>query len=604
MKIIENIVKVWPIYHTLESGKSNYEIPKELIQNYLFSDLVFFVILAIYDILVLPANFAGRMETAILIYVVIPTAINLGLFFLFYLLYLIGKVFANKHLGEKQWYIICGSLISTLICFSPAVFFKASNGSIILLVLPFIMASFFAKESWLIWSSVFSLISAGILCSGYINFGEWEITNITPGLNIMITLLCITFVFFVNAAMFFLKTVQTERSVDANNRNKAQTAFFLNMSHEIRTPINAILGLNEMISRDADNPDIINYSNDIKSAGDSLLTLVNNVLDFSKIESGKLELTEETYDFSELLRSSYLSVATKASAKVLDLKVMNDPDLPLKLYGDMGKIRQILINLLNNAIKYTNSGAVTLYVSGEKKSDESLDIIFKVEDTGVGIAKKDIERLFVQFERIDEKKNRNIEGTGLGLPLTKQLVGLMNGSIDVDSTVGTGSVFTVRLPQKISDSASVGHFNDFIKRNSVPEKYKPLFTAPQANILVVDDVKLNITIFYGLIKDTMVRVHVAYNGFEALKKAHEQKYDLIFMDHLMPEMDGIETLKKLRKEGLNTQTPVIVLTANAVQGLREEYLKEGFIDCLTKPISGVVLEKTILKYLPEELIEK
>lgn len=423
-------------------------------------------------------------------------------------------------------------------------------------------------------------------------------------MNIMITLLCITFVFFVNAAMFFLKTVQTERSVDANNRNKAQTAFFLNMSHEIRTPINAILGLNEMISRDADNPDIINYSNDIKSAGDSLLTLVNNVLDFSKIESGKLELTEETYDFSELLRSSYLSVATKASAKVLDLKVMNDPDLPLKLYGDMGKIRQILINLLNNAIKYTNSGAVTLYVSGEKKSDESLDIIFKVEDTGVGIAKKDIEKLFVQFERIDEKKNRNIEGTGLGLPLTKQLVGLMNGSIDVESTVGTGSVFTVRLPQKISDSAPVGHFNDFIKRNSVPEKYKPLFTAPQANILVVDDVKLNITIFYGLIKDTMVRVHVAYNGFEALKKAHEQKYDLIFMDHLMPEMDGIETLKKLRKEGLNTQTPVVVLTANAVQGLREEYLKEGFIDCLTKPISGVVLEKTILKYLPEELIEK
>ena len=605
MKIIENIVKVWPIYKTLEKGKSNIEIPKELILNYMFSDMVFFVILLGYDIVVLPRSFPDNVGMAFFIYAIIPLVANILFTFLFYLLHLVGKKHADEGVGEKQWYIICGSLISSLICFSPAVFFKASKGSVILLVLPFIMASFFAREAWLIWSSVFSVIEAGILCSGCINFGKWEITNIGPLMDVLITILSITFVFFVNAAMFFLKTVQTERSIDANNRNKAQTSFFINMSHEIRTPINAILGLNEMISREADDQEIIEYSENIKSAGDSLLTLVNNVLDFSKIESGKLEVVAETYDLAELIKSTYLSAVSKARSKNLNFQIVNEPALPKKLYGDMGRIRQVWVNLLTNSIKYTEKGTVTLTISQRKISEDQIELIASVEDTGVGIDEKDIGKLFTQFERIDERKNRNIEGTGLGLPLTKQLVTLMDGTITVSSTVGVGSIFTVTIPQKIEDRVPVGDFNKVILHERNSEKYKPLFTAMDANVLVVDDVKLNITVFCGLLKKTLVNIYTAGSGWEALSKAKERHFDIIFMDHLMPEMDGIETLKRLREEkNKNNNTPVVVLTANAIQGLKEEYMEAGFVDYLTKPVSGPVLEKTLLKYLPQELIDK
>ncbi len=603
MKIVENIVKVWPIYRTLEKGRPNIEIPKELVLNYVFSDLVFFVILLVYDIFVLPINFPDMMGKAILFYAVLPTVANVILTLLFYLLHLIGKKYAYKSVGHKQWYIICGSLTSSLICFFPAMIFKASRGSVVLLVLPFIMATFFSDEAWLIWSSVFTLIAAALLCSGHLDFGQYEMKQFNPALDIMITVLCITFVFFVCSAMFFLKTVHAVRSEEANNRNKSQTAFFTNMSHEIRTPINAILGLNEMISREAENADIKKYSADIQSAGDSLLSLVNNVLDFSKIESGKFEIIEDTYDLAELIRSTCLALSAKAQNKGLSLTVYNDPNIPGKLFGDMGRIRQILINLISNSIKYTEKGSVSLKIMQKNAHDDSIDLVAVVEDTGVGIAEDDIEKLFMQFERIDEKRNRNIEGTGLGLPLTKQLLTLMNGTIDVKSTVGKGSVFTVCIPQTVKNFSPVGDFNTALEKPPVKETYMPLFTAPNANILVVDDVSLNLTVFAGLTKGTKVHMHTANDGFEALAKACEQHFDLIFMDHLMPKMDGIETLGRLRKEcAPNFETPVIVLTANAVRGLKEEYDRAGFADYLTKPVSGQLLEQTMLKYLPSELV--
>lgn len=603
MKIIEKIVKVWPVYNNLARGDRNAEIPKSLVKNYAFSSLVCFVIWMIYISIVIPINFPGKERAAFTFYTIVPTAINGFLVLLFYILHLIGQKYSAKGVCYKQWYIMCGSLISTLICFFPALFFHSVESSVILLILPFIMSTFFTDESWLVWSSAFTIVSGVVLSLGVIDFGEWKITQTNTFVEVMVTLLSMVFVFFVIAAMFFLKTVQAVRATEADQRNKAQTAFFINMSHEIRTPINAILGFNEMIGRDTDDPAIKNYSNDIKSAGDSLLTLVNNVLDFSKIESGKMEIVEEEYDLSELIKSSYLAVQTKASEKGLKLTVNNDPKLPKKLRGDMGRIRQVVLNLLTNAIKYTRFGSVTLTVSMKEKEDELIDLIFEVRDTGAGIAKKDIDKLFVQFERIDEKKNRNIEGTGLGLPLVKRILSLMNGFVKVDSKEGKGSSFTAVIPQKVCAHDPVGSFEEILAGNVSNEKYSPLFIAPNANILVVDDVKLNISIFYGLIKDTMVHVHAAYSGYEALEKAHEQKYDLIFMDHLMPEMDGIETMKRLRDDGVNKDTPVIILTANAVSELMEEYKDAGFADCLTKPVNGATLEQAIKKYLPKELIE-
>lgn len=410
---------------------------------------------------------------------------------------------------------------------------------------------------------------------------------------------------------------------DAIAAANAKSVFLANMSHEIRTPINAILGMDTMILRECNDNEILEYAGNIQSASQTLLSLINDILDFSKIETGKLELVAGDYALSSLINDVYHMLISKAKEKGLALNVESDKNLPAKLYGDEVRIRQIIVNILNNAIKYTQKGSVTLTVemsdmklsdmpdhSNDSKSENITDkntiITFRIADTGIGIKKENISHLFDSFSRFDEEKNKYIEGTGLGLAITKQLVDLMNGEIVVTSEYGKGSVFTVSIPQKIISDLKIGDISEKYNEPSNKKKKKSTFTAPDANVLVVDDVKMNINVFKALLKRTEINVDSAMSGSEALDMIKEKKYDIIFLDHMMPDMDGIETYQnmKMLEDNPNKDTTVVMLTANAIMGAKEEYLGIGFSDYLSKPVQAPKLEAMILKYLPEELVQR
>jgi len=410
---------------------------------------------------------------------------------------------------------------------------------------------------------------------------------------------------------------------DAIAAANAKSVFLANMSHEIRTPINAILGMDTMILRECNDNEILEYAGNIQSASQTLLSLINDILDFSKIETGKLELVAGDYALSSLINDVYHMLISKAKEKGLALNVESNKNLPAKLYGDEVRIRQIIVNILNNAIKYTKKGSVTLTVgmsdmklsdmpdhSNDSKSENITDkntiITFRIADTGIGIKKENISHLFDSFSRFDEEKNKYIEGTGLGLAITKQLVDLMNGEIVVTSEYGKGSVFTVSIPQKIVSDLKIGDISEKYNEPSNKKKKKSTFTAPDANVLVVDDVKMNINVFKALLKRTEINVDSAMSGLEALDMIKEKKYDIIFLDHMMPDMDGIETYQnmKMLEDNPNKDTTVVMLTANAIMGAKEEYLGIGFSDYLSKPVQAPKLESMILKYLPEELVQR
>lgn len=410
---------------------------------------------------------------------------------------------------------------------------------------------------------------------------------------------------------------------DAIAAANAKSVFLANMSHEIRTPINAILGMDTMILRECNDNEILEYAGNIQSASQTLLSLINDILDFSKIETGKLELVAGDYALSSLINDVYHMLISKAKEKGLALNVESNKNLPAKLYGDEVRIRQIIVNILNNAIKYTKKGSVTLTVgmsdmklsdmpdhSNDSKSENITDkntiITFRIADTGIGIKKENISHLFDSFSRFDEEKNKYIEGTGLGLAITKQLVDLMNGEIVVTSEYGKGSVFTVSIPQKIVSDLKIGDISEKYNEPSNKKKKKSTFTAPDANVLVVDDVKMNINVFKALLKRTEINVDSAMSGSEALDMIKEKKYDIIFLDHMMPDMDGIETYQnmKMLEDNPNKGTTVVMLTANAIMGAKEEYLGIGFSDYLSKPVQAPKLEAMILKYLPEELVQR
>jgi len=410
---------------------------------------------------------------------------------------------------------------------------------------------------------------------------------------------------------------------DAIAAANAKSVFLANMSHEIRTPINAILGMDTMILRECNDNEILEYAGNIQSASQTLLSLINDILDFSKIETGKLELVAGDYALSSLINDVYHMLISKAKEKGLALNVESNKNLPAKLYGDEVRIRQIIVNILNNAIKYTKKGSVTLTVgmsdmklsdmpdhSNDSKSENITDkntiITFRIADTGIGIKKENISHLFDSFSRFDEEKNKYIEGTGLGLAITKQLVDLMNGEIVVTSEYGKGSVFTVSIPQKIVSDLKIGDISEKYNEPSNKKKKKSTFTAPDANVLVVDDVKMNINVFKALLKRTEINVDSAMSGSEALDMIKEKKYDIIFLDHMMPDMDGIETYQnmKMLEDNPNKDTTVVMLTANAIMGAKEEYLGIGFSDYLSKPVQAPKLEAMILKYLPEELVQR
>ncbi len=390
---------------------------------------------------------------------------------------------------------------------------------------------------------------------------------------------------------------------DALAADAAKGKFLAHMSHEIRTPINAVLGMDTMILRETKDPKIKEYALDIQNAGQTLLSLINDILDFSKIESGKLEIITVEYDFSSLIHDISNMLKAKAEAKKLELRIFVEETIPSKLLGDDVRIRQVLVNLLNNAIKYTSQGNVSLHVSGKVEGRKAV-LDFSVEDTGSGIKEEDIEKLFEEFARIEEKRNRNVEGTGLGLSITTQLLSLMGSKLQVESTYGKGSKFSFTLEQQIIDSTPIGNLEERIREQSTDYMYASAFVAPDANVLVVDDNLMNLKVFVSLLKPTKVNVDVADSGKACLEMVREKHYDIIFLDHMMPEMDGVETLHNMQAlEGnMCERVPVVALTANAITGAKEMYLAEGFDAFLPKPINPEKLEQMILKLLPRELL--
>ena len=388
----------------------------------------------------------------------------------------------------------------------------------------------------------------------------------------------------------------------AQKENASKSQFLANMSHEIRTPINAILGMNEMILRESEENSIQEYAQNIQSASEDLLSIVNEILDFSKVASGKMELVPVEYDVAALIRDCSTIVETRAAGKDLRLEVSCDESTPSKLCGDATRIRQIISNLLTNAVKYTPSGTITFRIRWARDK-EGIKLIASVEDTGIGISEENQKRLFDTFERFDMEKNRNIEGTGLGLSITKQLVDLMKGEIGVYSELGKGSLFYVEIPQKVVSMEPIGKLNQEVNVEQTKVD-KEKYHAPKAKILVVDDVRMNVRVIQSLLKRTKIQIDTATSGKECLVLAAENTYDLILLDHMMPEMDGVETFQKLREDttGLNYATPVIALTANAIAGAKEEYKKLGFDDYLSKPMKGEELEEMIQTYLPEDKI--
>lgn len=420
-------------------------------------------------------------------------------------------------------------------------------------------------------------------------------------------------------------TNELEKAYDeAEAANEAKSAFLSNMSHEIRTPINAILGMNEMILRECKDETIIEYANNIDSASHSLLGLVNDILDFSKINAGKMEIIPVEYELASVLNDLITMIQKRAEDKGLKLRVNVDPTIPHLLYGDEIRIKQIITNILTNAVKYTEKGGIVLAVAYEyytKNNAEEFDddiccslngdikccsnknIILKVsiEDTGIGIKEEDMATLYNSFERVDEERNRTIEGTGLGMSITQNLLELMGSKLTVESEYGVGSKFSFNIVQRIVDFTPLGDFNTAIKRALNRRKeYHESFIAPEARILVVDDTEMNLTVIRNLLKQTQIQIDTALSGQEGLKLMSKNKYDIIYLDHRMPEMDGIECLQRLKADttGININTPVIALTANAVSGSREYYLNAGFDNYLSKPINSEQLESMMSTLLP------
>ena len=396
----------------------------------------------------------------------------------------------------------------------------------------------------------------------------------------------------------YMEELQKQRDI-ADNANEAKSRFLANMSHEIRTPINAILGMDEMILRESTEKPIRSYAFDIMSAGRTLLSLINDILDLSKVEEGKMEIIPVQYDLSSLINDLINMTHDRASKKGLKFTVDADEHIPHLLIGDEIRLRQCVMNLLTNAVKYTEEGEVTLLVSYSKTENDHILLSFTVKDTGIGMKEEDMENLFSPYKRIEEKRNRAIEGTGLGMSITRQLLELMGSSLSVHSKYGKGSEFSFAVDQEVVKWEELGdysvRFNDISGRS---HEYHELFHAPDARILVVDDTEVNLTVIQNLLKMTELKIDTAMSGKDALKLAGENQYDVIFIDHMMPDMDGIETLSNIRKEGMSKDAPAVALTANAVSGAREMYLEAGFNDYLSKPVDGEKLERMLYNLLP------
>ena len=422
---------------------------------------------------------------------------------------------------------------------------------------------------------------------------------------IVVAGLTCSMILFQNAIYRSENEIAQKQKKEIEELNRAQNRFFSSMSHEIRTPINTIIGLNEMILREDVSEEVAADAKSIQGAGKMLLTLINDILDMSKMESGKMDIVPVAYDVGAMLSDIVNMIWVRAREKGLAFHIDVDQSMPAQLLGDEVRIKQILINLLNNAVKYTQEGSVTLSIQCKTVHQGLAQVSYSITDTGMGIRKESIPHLFSAFKRVDEEKNRYIEGTGLGLSIVKQLATLMGGEIAVNSVYTKGSTFVVTLPQEIVGEDEIGELNlEARHAMNVREHYKQSFEAPKAHILIVDDNETNLMVAEKLLRDTKVQIETVTSGAQCLTKTLQNRYDVILMDHLMPEMDGIECLHAIRTQtgGLNQNIPVVILTANAGGENQALYRREGFDGYLLKPVSGIQLETELLRHLPGELV--
>ena len=446
-------------------------------------------------------------------------------------------------------------------------------------------------------------------CDIYDSYSKPKHQSKSHPIQVPLQVRLVNFLEAMTSDLMSLNEAYKEMAEQADAANRAKSSFLSNVSHEIRTPMNAILGMNEMIQRECKDETVLKYSDGISQAGNTLLGIINDILDFSKIEAGKLKLMPVEYDVAELLNDIVNMIKKRADEKGLELKLDIDENIPRYLYGDEIRIKQIITNILTNAVKYTPDGSVTLSFGLVSKENDMAQLHISIKDTGIGIREEDIPKLFEAFERIDEVRNRTIEGTGLGITITNQLLHMMDSEIQVSSVYGKGSDFYFDLYQKIIQNTPIGDVSKaMFSEKSVHENYHESFRAPDALVLCVDDTVMNLVVFKDLLKNTEVQIDTADSGQAALDMIQQKKYDLIFMDHRMPHMDGVECLDAMKAmpadKNLSSAAPVVALTANAVSGMREFFFKAGFDGYLTKPINSSELESLMMRLLPASKVHR